>query len=108
MLEPNVLIQRYELLAKVMREMLGAARQQDWDRVTELETFYTVQVEQLKVQEQGMVLLEADKARKLSIIKSILADDCEIRALLDPWMARLSKLMHGSRMEAKLNRSYGV
>ena len=108
MLEPQALIQRYELLAKVMREMLSAARLQDWERVTELETFYTVQVEQLKVQEAGMLLQEEVKARKLSIIKAILADDNEIRALLDPWMARLSKLMHGNHMEAKLNRSYGA
>jgi len=108
MAEAHALIQRYELLAKVMHEMLGAARQQDWDRLTELETFYTVQVEQLKVQEGETRLPEAEQAHKLSIIKSILADDREIRALLDPWMARLSKLMQGAHMEAKLNRGYGV
>lgn len=108
MLDPKTLIQRYELQANVMREMLGAARLQDWDRLTELEAFYTRQIEQLKLLEAGILLPEADKARKLNIIKAILADDREIRGLLDPWMARLSHLMQGSHMEAKLNRSYGV
>jgi len=108
MIEPQVLIQRYEMLAKVMHEMLTAAKQQNWDRVTELETFYTMQAEQLKVQENRMALPDDLQSQKISIIKAILADDREVRALVNPWMDRLSKLMNGAHMEAKLNRSYGM
>jgi flagellar protein FliT len=96
------------MLAKVMREMLAAARLQQWDRLSELETFYTMQAEQLKVQENRMDLPADVQAHKLSIIKAILADDREVRALINPWMDRLSKLMNGANMEAKLNRSYGM
>lgn len=106
MIEPQILIQRYEALAKVMHEMLTAAQQQNWDRVTELETFYTVQAEQLKVQEKNVILPAAVQAQKLSIIKAILADDSEMRALIHPWMHKLTQLMQGAHMEAKLNRSY--
>jgi flagellar protein FliT len=94
----------YETVAGLTKQMLLAAKQQDWDSLTELEAHCAKLVASLKLTESN---LPSDiRARKLASIKSILADDREIRNIVSPWMLKLNSLMGNFNMENKLTRAY--
>lgn len=97
----------YETVAEITKKMLLAAKQQDWDTLAELEANCAQQVATLKQTESMLPPLPSDvRARKLASIKSILADDREIRNIVSPWMVRLNSLMNSLHMENKLTRAY--
>lgn len=85
----------YESVAEVTSHMLLAARQQDWDRLSELEGYCAQYVEKLKIYEAEPLSGEA-YAKKLACIKQILADDREIRNLMAPWMVKLNTMLNNS------------
>jgi flagellar protein FliT len=94
----------YETVAGLTKQMLFAAKQQDWDSLTELEANCAQLVASLKLTEST---LPSDiRARKLASIKSILADDREIRNIVSPWMLKLNSLMGNLNKENKLTRAY--
>lgn len=99
-------IMLYESVAKIMKQMLLAARMQDWDTLTELEGSCAQHVAQLKMIEEIQPLPKEALKRKIASIKSILADDREIRNLVSPWMARLSALMNTNQTEKRLTQAY--
>ncbi|MDP3308734.1 flagellar protein FliT [Methylotenera sp.] len=96
----------YETVAGLTKQMLSAAKQQDWDTLAELEAYCAQHVATLKVTESLLPLAGDARARKLASIKSILADDREIRNIVSPWMLRLNSLMGSLHMENKLTRAY--
>jgi flagellar protein FliT len=96
----------YENVAGISKQMLQAAKQQDWDTLAELEASCAKQVEKLKISEDSLPLPSDVRARKIASIKSILADDREIRNIVSPWMVRLNSLMSSLQMEGKLSRTY--
>jgi flagellar protein FliT len=96
----------YETVAGLTKQMLLAAKQQDWDSLTELEAHCAQHVATLKLTESALPLPSDARARKLASIKSILADDREIRNIVSPWMLRLNSLMGSIHMENKLTRAY--
>ncbi|PKO46946.1 MAG: flagellar protein FliT [Betaproteobacteria bacterium HGW-Betaproteobacteria-22] len=99
----------YESVASIMQQMLHAARMQDWDRLTELEKHCAQHIATLKTLDDHRPLPRDALKRKVASIKSILADDREIRHLVSPWMARLNAMMQGSyASEQRLMRAYGT
>ena len=96
----------YEKVAKLTSQMLVAAKQQDWDTLTELEEHCAMCVAHLTQIEDTLPLSSEARARKLASIKSILADDREIRNIVSPWMERLNKLINNYHVESKLTQSY--
>jgi flagellar protein FliT len=96
----------YESVASIMRRMLAAAQDQDWDTLVELETNCAQLVQMIKMIESNDSLSEEELARKLTSVKSILVNDREIRNLLSPWMAKLNTMMNRSQMEQKLSQAY--
>jgi flagellar protein FliT len=96
----------YETVAGLTKQMLLAAKQEDWDTLAELEAHCAEQVATLKLTESTLPLPGDARARKLASIKSILADDREIRNIVSPWMLRLNSLMGSLHMENKLTRAY--
>lgn len=97
----------YEAVAKLTSQMLLAARQQDWDKLTNLEHSCAQHVEMLKVIQEVTPLPKEARERKVASIKSILADDREIRNLVSPWMVRLNSMISSNHMEQRLTRTYG-
>jgi flagellar protein FliT len=100
-------IQLYEAVAKIMQQMLHAAKMEDWDALTELEAHCAKHVTTLKMIEDAQPLPSDALKRKVASIKSILADDREIRNLISPWMARLNSLMSANQTEQRLSQAYG-
>lgn len=96
----------YEAVAELTKQMLLAAKQQDWDTLAELEAHCAQQVAKLKLTESALPLPSDVRARKLTSIKSILANDREIRNIVSPWMVRLNSLVSSLHMENKLTRVY--
>ena len=99
-------IQLYETVAKIMQQMLHAAKMEDWDKLTELEAFCAQHVATLRIIENGQPLPKDALNRKVASIKSILADDREIRNLISPWMAKLNALMNANQTERRLTQAY--
>lgn len=99
-------IQLYETVAVIMQQMLHAAKMEDWDKLIELEATCAQHVATLKKTENKQPLPSDALKRKLASMKSILADDREIRHLISPWMARLNALMNTTQTEKRLSQAY--
>ncbi len=102
------LFQRYEAIAKVVGEMLNAARADQWNTLIQLQDQYTALVDSLRPVDASFDLDEAQRARKHELIRRILADDAAIRDLITPRLARLSALLASSRHTRALQEMYGT
>lgn len=81
---------RYEAIAAVSRRMLQAARAAAWSELQGLQDEYRLLVDGLVEAERGIALNAAERTRKYTLLRRILADDAAIRFLADPQMSRLS------------------
>jgi flagellar protein FliT len=97
----------YESIADITNQMVDAARTGDWDQLALLESRCTVQVATLRKHDASIALTGAHREKKVEIIRKILADDKEIRAITEPWMKQLTALMHSTGTERKLSQAYG-
>ncbi|AYZ66628.1 flagellar protein FliT [Burkholderia multivorans] len=97
---------RYEAIAAVSGRMLHAARGADWNALSGLQEEYLQLVDGLKEAGQGIALDEVELARKLDLIRRILADDAAIRDLASPEIARLSALFETQRSTKVLTDLY--
>ncbi|MDP1604820.1 MAG: flagellar protein FliT [Legionella sp.] len=101
------IIQTYEAILAVTREMLEAAHQGNWELLAAREHACRELVEKLmSVRADGQLGPEA-RRRKVEIIRKVLADDAEIRNLTEPWLARLQHLLTSTGQERKLYSAYG-
>lgn len=103
----NTLMNSYESAAKIMEQMLIAARQDAWEKVTELEQSYIMNIDMVKTVEQTMrlkseKLTEAQHKRKQVLVQKILADDGEIRQLLYPVMHKITDMIFDAQLHARI------
>jgi flagellar protein FliT len=96
----------YEAIAELTNRMLIAAKEQDWDMLTELENRSAQLVDKLKYFKDLEPLSGNATQQKVSTIKRILVDDREIRDLVSPRMARLSAMISNSHTGKKVTRAY--
>jgi flagellar protein FliT len=92
----------YEDIAASTRRMVDAARSRDWDALVAAEEQCRALVERAR-SVQAVDLDEPSRRRKAMLIRDMLRDDAEVRAIAQPEMARLESLMRGRR----LDRAYG-
>ncbi len=81
MFEPESPLRYYETLEVASQDMLEAARSGDWDRVARLEASCTLVIAKLRQIAHANQLGEAGRQSKLRILRSILANDAEIRRI---------------------------
>jgi flagellar protein FliT len=98
----------YEKVAQITADMLVAARANDWELLSKLESDCSGHVSTLKKFEGPTELPPELKTKKVAIIKQILADDRSIRDITEPWMQNLANLMKSSSTSRKLSQSYGA
>lgn len=91
----------YELMVTLTNQMLEAVKQKDWDRMAELEKICKNCAQKIPKRDQPDLLSQEALERKVKSLKKILENDKEIRALLEPWMVRLTKLMHTNSQAVK-------
>jgi flagellar protein FliT len=87
------LLQHYESIAAASRQMVAAARAQDWQRVQQLERHCVQQVQHLKTAARDLSLSAAEQSTRVRLLRGILADDAEIRRLAEPWLLDLEHLL---------------
>jgi flagellar protein FliT len=101
------ILEVYESVADITKQMVDAARTGDWDRLAVLESHCSTQVATLKQHDASIALTGAHRDKKVAIIRKILADDKEIRAITEPWMKQLTAMMQSTGTERKLSQAYG-
>lgn len=85
----------YEHVAGLTSKMVLAANSGDWDGLGKLENQCAFQARRV---EDGVVpaLSGAPRMRKIDLLKQILANDRQIRAITEPWIDQVSNLMQGA------------
>ncbi len=91
----------YESVAELTNQMLLAAKNQDWDQLSELEISCANYNEQIRDYADLEPLSREAQARKLKSIKLILANDREIRNLMAPWMMKLNSMLNRSNQSVQ-------
>ncbi|MCS6945807.1 MAG: flagellar protein FliT [Sutterellaceae bacterium] len=92
-----VVIACYEAIARASRQMLAAARADDWAQVQRLEEQCRDLIVTLKQAARGSRLSVAEQRRRIELLRGILADDAEIRRRAEPWLQQLERLLTARR-----------
>jgi flagellar protein FliT len=96
----------YETIAEFTRQMLAAARASEWERLVALEKDCGAQFARLRAGDDNALRDDGYRRRKAALIRDILDEDAEIRLLVEPWLAQLSRLIGNTRQQARLQRAY--
>lgn len=96
----------YQSMAAITAQMVQAAADSNWERLTLLEQQCAACVRRLQ-DDEPQALAGAERAQKVAAIRRMLDDDRRIRDLTMPWMARLSALIKNSGNERRLAHAYG-
>jgi len=80
------LIDYYKAIEDSSRQMLDAAKSEDWDQVVRYEGVCALLIEQLRELAQGVTLKPDQRAEKTRIMQRILSNDAQIRYLAEPWL----------------------
>jgi flagellar protein FliT len=106
-MQDSGIIGYYEAIARASASMLAAARRSDWDALLEIEQTCRQIIEQIKAYGDNLELHGPAHARKMEVIRQVLADDAEIRNLMNPWLRHLETILHGSARGKEAARAYG-
>lgn len=82
-------LQHYEAIAQASYAMLMAAHANDWNEVARLEERCCALIANLKAVTSGALSTE-DDARRLQLLRQILADDAQIRDQAEPWLQQIA------------------
>jgi len=104
------MIRTYENILAVTAQMLDAARTADWDLLLKREQECRQLVEGLAAarRDNEIVLGPQIRKRQVEIIRKVLADDAEIRSLIEPCMHRLQHLLTSVGRERRLHAAYNT
>lgn len=81
----------YETLAGLTAQMAVAARAGDCDSLSRLEDACA---EQSRAMQSGVPALTGElRARKVALVKQIMANDRAVREVTEPWQAQLDRIM---------------
>lgn len=93
------LLQHYEAIAQASCAMLAAAHSDDWIEVARQEERCCALIAVLKAAAEcpAAPLNTADDARRMQLLRQILADDASIRGHSEPWLAPIALYISTSR-----------
>ncbi len=107
MMNSEEIISVYEVVSMITDQMLIAAKSQDWEKFSDLESNCAKHIQTLRQEESPIPLPPQSREKKVKLIQKILADDREIRDITEPWMAQLSAMMRNTGTARKLTGAYG-
>jgi len=87
------LIERYQEVARVSREMVIAAHREDWDEVARLEVECQARIGELKQAAMIEPLGAYEQRRRIQLLRVILRHDAQIRSRAEPWLLELERLI---------------
>ncbi|MGH6611604.1 MAG: flagellar protein FliT [Burkholderiaceae bacterium] len=91
------LLQHYQAIAQASCAMLAAAHANDWDEVERLEERCCTLIANLKAAADSNSMGAAEEALRIQFLRSILADDAQIRDHAEPWLKNLSTYVSTKR-----------
>jgi flagellar protein FliT len=106
-MEHREILDHYERIREVTGKMVAAAKRADWDHLVDLEESCRSLTQSLMEAERGVQLPPPMLERKVELIRTVLADDAEIRNLTEPWMQRLQELIQGVDLSRRVRITYG-
>ncbi len=86
------LMDYYKAIESSSRQMLDAARREDWDDVVRCEGACAVLIEQLRFLAKSQDLPKDRRSEKSRIMQRILRNDAEIRILAEPWLSTFAEM----------------
>lgn len=98
----------YESMGAISAQMAEAAAACDWDRLTKLERDCAGLARHLEANGEPAPLTEAERTRKMAMIRQILADDAEVRRHVEPWMEQVRHFLGGGARARSMRRAYGA
>lgn len=108
MLTPGETIAAYEGIAGIMSRMRLAAQSANWKLLAALERDCAVLVSRLQDFPRPDPLPPIQQRRKFDLLRTILAEDAEIRRHTEPWMENLKSLITSTGKARRVNLAYGV
>jgi flagellar protein FliT len=105
-MKSDSVLSHYQSIALLTGEMVVAARANDWDALLEKEARCAEIIARIQAAGGEAPLSTQEREQRARLITQMLADDAEVRDLLNPCMARLSTLLQGRAKFARANRAY--
>jgi flagellar protein FliT len=99
-------LHHYESIAIASGEMLVAARAGDWDALIAAEGRCAASIKALAAEGDAKPANEQERARRVELIRKVLADDAAIRDLTQPWLRRLEDFLHSAGNARRLQNAY--
>ncbi len=104
----NTTLGLYADVVSISEQMLAATKAEDWELLEKLEADCASRMEDVRAMDKTTPLSKDELTQKIHYIEKILAVDKEIRYLVEPWMAKLSDMMHSGGNRQKLHNAYGI
>jgi flagellar protein FliT len=98
----------YEAIAELSARMLAAARTGQWGDLRTMQGTYRELIDGLREVDTSSGLDDTSRARKLELVRRILADDAAIRDLTAPSLVRLSALFTTNRPVQVFKKMIGL
>jgi len=89
------LLSCYEEIAAASGRMLDAARSADWECLVRAEADCASLIDKARDLRAACDCSAVGEARRLSALRKVMADDAEIRALMQPWLTTLDRVLTG-------------
>lgn len=102
----QALIDCYEAIAAASAGMLAAARKADWDGLIAAEMVCANLINQVSALSKDADISEAGNRRRMQIIHRVLADDAQIRNLVEPRLVVLEGFLHGRANSRRIDNAY--
>lgn len=97
----------YETMGRISAQMVEAARANNWERLVALERDVVGLRRKLEAGDIQAPLTAEERARKIALIRRILADDAEVRCQTEPWMEQVRKFLGNGARGRNVRHAYG-
>lgn len=96
----------YEAIAKASGRMLAAAQAADWDGLIAAEMECAGFINQVSALSKKAAISDEGNKRRMAIIHRVLADDAQIRNLVEPRLLKLEGFLHGRATGRRVQSAY--
>ncbi|GKS68295.1 flagellar protein FliT [Nitrosomonas sp. PY1] len=96
----------YEAILAITRQMLSAARNNQWNELIILEKECRSLTDKLINNDPQPIFEEDLLKNKIRIIQEILDDDAQIRAITQPWMEKLQYMLNTTDHSHRIQQAY--
>jgi flagellar protein FliT len=105
-LPEEAVLKCYEAIAQASANMLAAAQAADWDGLIAAEMVCAKLINETSALSQNAIISEDGNQRRMAIIHRVLADDAQIRNLVQPRLVTLEGFLHGRSNGRRVQNAY--